>query len=185
MYISLRKAAALQKEILAALPTVETSASVSIYEENPLQTLTEARDAAAKALEVRHNLMVTLQLIRDLTAEQNFTSGIYKLVSKLSFIDKQISFYSALSRSEVSPSETVIKAKIERAKNANPDHYSFSDKAAFSIMDKHSIEDLKALVSNLKMDKVKIQDELLELNIKHSIKLTDETVAVLTAQGLI
>lgn len=187
MYISLRKAAALQKEIQAALPNVATSATVSIYENDVTSLLSAATEETAKALEDRHNLMISLNIIRDLTAEANFSSGIYKLVSRLALLEKQIAFYSALAKAEVMPAEPVIKATVERARNANPDHYSFSfsDKVAFSIMDKDTIEELKLLVASFKKEKVKIQDELLELNIKHSIKLSDEIVAVLTAHKLI
>jgi hypothetical protein len=39
MHISLRKAAALQKEILAAIPAVNPMARVSVYADNPVGEL--------------------------------------------------------------------------------------------------------------------------------------------------
>jgi hypothetical protein len=47
------------------------------------------------------------------------------------------------------------------------------------------IEQAKAEVKNLKKQKQKINDEVLELNIKTEIPLSEDVVATLTAEGLL
>jgi hypothetical protein len=185
MYISLRKAAALQKELQGAVPAISTSVTFSIYEANPLVLVETAAADALEAIELRGRLMSALYEIRNSVARVNITSGIHALVTELAALDNDIAFYNGLVRAEVSPTKAVIEGRIQRAQNSNPEHYSYSENVSVAVLNSANIEALKASLADAKKRKVKIQDELLELNIKHSIQLSDETVAVLTAAELL
>lgn len=185
MYISLRKSAALQKEILNAVPAVETTVSFSVFEALPAAIIAQSANDAVLAMELRSRLLDALYEIRDLTATANVAHGISKLVARKARVEKDIAFYNALAVAQVRPSDAVILARIDRAKNVNPDHYSYSENLSLPVLPQPSLDSLKLTVAELKKEKVRIQDELLELNIKHSIQLSEETAAVLTAQGLV
>jgi hypothetical protein len=183
MHISLRKAAALQKEILAAVPAVTDSVSVSIYSENPISDIAEHESTMLDAIALRASLMRALEEIRNSTAQVNMTSGVQKLVTRVAFLDKDIAFLTPLANAHTRQSEVVISGKIERALHADTGHYNFQEEIKFSAFE--STESFSDALASLKKEKVRIQDELLELNIKNSIRLSDDTVKVLTETGLI
>jgi uncharacterized protein YdcH (DUF465 family) len=54
-----------------------------------------------------------------------------------------------------------------------------------TVVSKEQIAQAKAEILNLKKSKQKLNDEILELNIKTEIPLSDETAAVLQAEGLL
>lgn len=185
MFISLRKAAALQKEILNAIPSVNSTVGVSIYSENPIGDLVDQELAMLDAIALRASLMRALEEIRTATANVNMSSGIHDLVTRASFIDKDIAFVSGLATAATRSTDSVINGKIERAKAADPGHYNFQEEVHFGVFSQESIESFTQALAVLKKEKVRIQDELLELNIKNNIHLSEDTVKVLTDAGLI
>jgi len=54
-----------------------------------------------------------------------------------------------------------------------------------SVVGKDQIDQAKAEIQNLKKQKQKLNDEVLELNIKTEIPLSDDVVATLQAEGLV
>jgi uncharacterized protein YdcH (DUF465 family) len=54
-----------------------------------------------------------------------------------------------------------------------------------SVLSKEQIAQAKAEVLNLKKQKQQLNDEVLELNIKTEIPLSDDVVASLQAEGLL
>jgi hypothetical protein len=183
MRISLRKAAALQKEILAAAPAVSALVKLSVYSEDPVLDLLNHERKVLEAVALRANLMKVLSEIRKDTAKVNMDGGIQGLVSRAAFIDKDIAFLSTLASADARPSSAVVSGKIDRLRTT--DTYGYSEEVVLSTLSAESIENFAASLATLKKEKVKIQDELLELNIKNSIKLSEESVSVLTEAGLL
>jgi hypothetical protein len=183
MHISLRKAAALQKEILAAIPAVNPMARVSVYADNPVGELIDLELIALDAVAERNELMSTLADIRNATAKANMEASIQNLVTEATFLDKDIAFLTGLAGSDVRPSESVIKGKVERTRTT--ESYGYQEELLFSVFHQETLDFFKDAISKKKKQKVVIQDQLLELNIKNSIKLSEENVAVLTAAGLL
>jgi hypothetical protein len=54
-----------------------------------------------------------------------------------------------------------------------------------SILDKEEVDGFKKLAAVSKKNKQKLQDEILELNVKTEITISDNAVSVLQAEGLI
>lgn len=185
MFINLRKAAALQQEILAAVPAIKTTVSVSIYDALPAAVIAQAALDTTKAMELRSSLLDALYEIRDLTAVANVTSGIVQLVARRARIEKDIAVLSAVAAADVRPAEATILAKVQRQATSDVNHYTFPENLTFAVLPQPSIDSVKETIAAFKREKVTIQDKLLELNIKNTIKLSNETVAVLTEQGLI
>jgi hypothetical protein len=110
-------------------------------------------------------------------------AGIQNLVTEAAFLDKDIAFLTGLASSDVRPSESVIKGKVERTRTT--ESYGYQEELLFSVFPQETLDFFKYAISKKKKQKVVIQDQLLELNIKNSIKLSEENVAVLTAAGLL
>jgi phage-related tail protein len=53
------------------------------------------------------------------------------------------------------------------------------------VVSQEQIDQIKAEIQNLKKQKQKVNDEVLELNIRTEIPLSDDVVKTLTEEGLI
>ena len=84
----------------------------------------------------------------------------------------------------------VIKGKLEKIKNDKGETgrrsiYGYGDTVSTSVLGREQIAQAKAEVLNLKKQKQQLNDEVLELNIKTEIPLSDDVVASLQAEGLL
>ena len=93
-------------------------------------------------------------------------------------------------RSLYGHSDTVINGKLDKIKNDKGESsrrslYGYNDTVSTTVVSQEQIDQVKAEIQNLKKQKQKLNDEILELNIKTEIPLSDEVVATLTEEGLI
>jgi ribosomal protein S13 len=83
----------------------------------------------------------------------------------------------------------VITGKIEKLKarpaDARASIYGYNDTVSTSVLAQAQIDQAKKQISDLKKQKQKINDEVLELNIKTEIPLSDEIANVLAQEGLV
>jgi len=83
----------------------------------------------------------------------------------------------------------VIKGKLEKIKSLKDEArsriYGYGDTVSTTVVSKEQIDQAKGEILSLKKSKQKINDEVLELNIKTEIPLADDTVATLQAEGLL
>ena len=192
MNITLRKASALQNSINDAVKTIKVELTVEINE------FQDVEDALAKANadminndSRRQKLTMALYNIRALVGTANAASGINTALAKAAFIDKRIGQMEEMARATEMTALEVITGKLEKVRNDKGETsrrsaiYGYSDTVTTSVLSKEQIAQAKAEVLNLKKQKQKINDEVLELNIKTEVPLADETVAVLQTEGLI
>jgi beta-glucosidase/6-phospho-beta-glucosidase/beta-galactosidase len=184
MYISLRKAAALQKEILSAIENIDTTAVVSVYEEDVNAILTAKEVVVLVKLNERNALMDALFEIRDLTAIANVAHGITSLVAQKARLEKDITLYTKLANSSPRQTTSVVNGRIQKVR-ASDNAYAHTENLCLDVLGENTIALLTATAAEMKKEKVEVQDQLLELNIKHNIDLSDGSVAVLTAKGLL
>jgi hypothetical protein len=90
----------------------------------------------------------------------------------------------------VQDSIVVIQGKLEKLKapesaNSRRSLYGYSDTVGTGVLTQTQVDAFKAEQLALKKDKQKLNDEVLELNVRTEIALSDETVAVLTSEGLV
>jgi uncharacterized protein YdcH (DUF465 family) len=83
----------------------------------------------------------------------------------------------------------VIIGKIEKLKNRKEDSrasiYGYNDTVKTGLINQQQLDGIKNEIKNLKKQKQKVNDEILELNIKTEIPLSEEVVGTLTAEGLV
>lgn len=190
MNISLRKANAIQASINDAIKGIKIETSINLNEfQDPAVELKKANDALFTNDARRQKLLVTLYNIRGLVGAANANSGIDLNLAKAAFIDKRIGQLEGLASQEAMADLAVINGKLDKIKNGKDDSrsrlYGYSDTVASSVLSQAQIDQVKAEVLNLKKQKQKLNDEVLELNIKTEIPLTDEVVATLQAEGLL
>jgi hypothetical protein len=191
MNITLRKASAIQNSIAEAVKNIKVELAVELNEfQNIEDTLSKANNELITNDGRRQSLTVALYNIRALVGTANAASGIDTALAKAAFIDKRIGQLEQLAGGTEITSLEVIKGKLEKIKNDKGDSnrrsiYGYNDTVSTGVLSKDQIAQAKTEILNLKKQKQKLNDEILELNIKTEIPLGDDTVATLQAEGLL
>ena len=190
MNITLRKANAVQNSINETVKSIKVGLTVDINEFQSVEDALNQANAELVANDTRRQkLTMALYNIRALVGTANAASGIDTALAKAAFIDKRIGQLEELAKAEAVTSLDVIKGKVEKIKtrpaDARASIYGYNDTVSTGVLSAEQIAQAKAEILNLKKQKQKINDEVLELNIKTEIPLSDDTVAVLQAEGLV
>jgi hypothetical protein len=192
MKITLRKASALQNAIQEAVKNIEVTVKVELNEfERPDVALSTANLKLISADQRRTALTKALYTIRAQVGTSNAECGINERLAKAAYVDKRIGQLTALVGADaVQDSMTVIQGKLEKLKapetaNSRRSLYGYSDTVGTGVLTQAQVDGFKAEQLALKKDKQKLNDEVLELNVRTEVVLSDETVAVLTSEGLV
>lgn len=190
MNITLRKANAVQTAINDAMKSIEVKLSVELNEFQDAESVLKQQNDKVFANDARRQkLLMALYNIRALVGTANANCGINLVLAKSAFVDKRIAQLSEIADAQEVISLDVLKGKLDKIKNRPADSrvsiYGRDDTVATSIVSRVQIDAAKAEILNLKKQKQKLNDEILELNIKTEIPLTEEVVATLQAEGLL
>jgi hypothetical protein len=190
MNISLRKASAIQNSINEAIKSIKIETTVELTEfQDTVAELQKANDTLFNSDVRRQKLLLALYNIRGLVGTANAQAGIDLSLAKAAFIDKRIAQLETLAHSEAVTDLNVIKGKLEKIKTRPADArghlYGYSDTVSTSVLGQEQIDQIKGEIKNLKKQKQKLNDEVLELNIKTEIPLSEDVVSTLQAESLI
>jgi len=187
--ISLRKANAVQVNIndllknIAIKPTIEISEFV-----DPVATLQAANDALMAADVRRSDLLMALYSIRATVGIANFNSGIGNRLSHLAYIDKRLSQLDVLvSEAAQIKDLQIISGQLEKIRNRREEHrlYGYENSVTSGVLQASQMESIRNIMRELKKQKQKLNDEVLELNVRTEIELTDEVEAILVKEGIL
>jgi len=189
MNISLRKANAIQNSINEAIRGIKIVKELKINEfQDVAAELQKANDALFNADARRQKLLLALYNIRGLVGAGNAQSGVDMKLATAAFIDKRIVQLEELATAEVMTDLTVITGQIEKIKARPADGrnlFGYNDSVESSVIAQTQLDQIKAEIKNLKKQKQKVNDEILELNIKTEIPLSEDVVKTLTEEGLV
>lgn len=188
MNVTLRKASVLQTAVNEAIRSIGTDAEVTVNEfQDGEAAVKTAADTFRANIGRRDALTRALYSIRSEVAQVNFTSGVNAMLTQVAEIEKQIQFYTVLAakipRLEAKVLEgQLAKLRVVEAKNTI---YGYKDSVTTSVLTAEDIAGFKKTVSELKRAKQKLQDSILEANVRNEITLSNETEATLQAEGLL
>ncbi len=191
MNLTLRKANAVQAGINDAIKSIKIEATLELNEFQDVATeLTKANETLFKNDSRRQRLLLALYNIRGLVGAANAQSGIDLKLASAAFIDKRIAQLDELAKLSAVTDLAVINGKLEKIRNdksetARSRIYGYNDTVSTTVVSQEQIDQVKTEIQNLKKQKQKLNDEVLELNIKTEIPLSEDVVAVLQAEGLI
>ena len=191
MNITLRKASALQNAIQEALRGIEVQLTVKINEfESAEEVLDQARDLALKNDQRRDDLLQALYDIRALVGEANARSGINQLLARAAYVDKRVVSLAAFLQAEaVQDSMAVVEGKLDKIKNDKGETrsriYGYNDTVATGVLSRDQVTGFRKQQQELKKEKQRINDEILELNVRTEITLSDSVRSLLEAEGLL
>jgi len=187
MKINLRKAAVLQNSINDVIKQIDIKTEIALTEFHaPEAEIARARMALDQALERRDRLMETLYNIRLDVSDANHAAGINSNLTAVASLEKQIQFYSGLAGKGVRENADVLAGKLRKIAESKSERlYGYNDTVTTSVYSENDLANLKRDVAKLKKSKQQLQDSILELNVRTEIELSDASVEVLQAEGLI
>lgn len=187
MKITLRQAAALQTSIQSNIGDITGSIScdqpLSVYVSDPTQRIKDMGADIDKKLTQVSTLNQILYQIRKSVSAANQAAGINDFLADLASLNKRISVYETVV-SEATPVDLLdVLGRIERAKN--PSNQYPMETVHVSALTQAQIDGYENCLKTLRRQRDKIKDDLISLNVTTKIELDDDSVAVLTEQGLI
>lgn len=191
MNITLRKANAVQNGINEIIKNIEIKTTIELNEfQDPVAELKKANDTLFTNDSRRQRLLLALYNIRGLVGTANAQSGIDLKLATAAFVDKRLVQLEALAKLEAVTDLTVINGKLEKIRNdksetARRSIYGYNDTVSTTVVSAEQISQIKAEVQNLKKQKQKLNDEVLELNIKTEIPLSEDVVKALQDEGVL
>jgi hypothetical protein len=187
MKINLRKANAIQVAINDTIKGLEFNANASINEfQDADREILAASTKFSRNLARRIALLDALYEIRKAVASANDSAGIDGRLADVARLEKDFQFYSTYAKASVITDAAVINGKLEKIRNRTEESYSFrSETVDTSIFTEAEVEGFKGVVSAAKKQKQKLQDELLDLNVRTEIEFSEATVATLTNENIL
>ena len=188
MNITLRKANAVQlsiNEMVKGL-TFDTSVSLNEFESHSAQ-IKAVRNTFDTHRATRTKLVGALYEIRKAVAGANADAGINDMLAEVAQLEKEIQFYNTFATKTPRLSDAVIAGKMDKIKNSSEESrmYGRYDTVDTGIFTKEEVEEFKRTVADLKRQKQKLQDTLLELNVQTTIELDEETEQFLVRAGIL
>lgn len=190
MNITLRKANTIQNNIQETIREINPSRTIELNEFHDIVAeLEKANKAVFDADTRKQKLLLAFYNIRGLVGAANASTSINMNLAKAAFIDKRISQLEEISKQNPLGNIDIIKGKLEKIKNLKDEArsrvFGYGDSITTSVITQDQINQAKAEILNLKKQKQKLNDEILELNIKTEIPLSEDTVTTLQAEGLL
>lgn len=191
MNISLRKASALQNSINDAIKAIKIETTVELNEFQDSQAvLLKANETLFANDARRQRLLLALYNIRGLVGTANAQCGIDLKLATAAFVDKRVGQLEEFAKLEAVTDIAVINGKLEKIKNDKGEGrvsriYGYNDTVSTTVIGREQIDAVNAEIKNLKKQKQKLNDEILELNIKTEVPLSEDVVKTLQTEGLI
>lgn len=188
MNVTLRKASVLQNAINDAIRGIDIKADVALTEFHDAEAeVAKAAAAAKNNIRRQSALFRALYDIRSVVAMANTTSGVNEKLTQVAETEKLIQFYNGIAGKEVRQTAEVLAGKLGKIKESKSERtiYGYNDTVSTSVFTAEDIADFKKTVSELKKHKQKVQDQILEANVRTEVALSEATVKTLQLEGLL
>jgi hypothetical protein len=189
MKITLRKANALQLAIGEAVKNinVETDVKINEFQVGEVEIARVATEFQAN-LQRRAGLIHAMYAIRKAVSTANAGAGVDIKLADVAQLEKQVQFYNGLTSKKIRDSEAVVEGQLNKLRESKDERrsiYGYATTVDTSVLTAEDIRGFRTAAATAKKDKQKLQDELLEINVRTEITLSDKTVTVLQVEGLI
>ena len=190
MKISLRKASAIQNSINDAVKNIEFNTTVKINEfQEAEQEISKAASTVCTNLIRRDALIDALYEIRKAVGAANSQAGLDTRLADVAHLEKQIQFYNGMAGKDVRESDKVVAGRLDKIRNGKDESrrsiYGYNDTVDTSVFTKEDLDGFRRIVAKAKKQKQKLQDEILELNVKTEVEVSAQSETTLASEGLI
>jgi hypothetical protein len=104
------------------------------------------------------------------------------------FVDKRVSQLEELANCKPVTDLSVLNGRLDKIRNRKDEGrslYGRDEVVTTTVVSEEQLSQIRSEIKNLKKQKQKINDEVLELNIKTEIPLSEEVANTLQNEGLI
>lgn len=190
MNLSLRKANAIQNLINDLLKNITIVDTVNLNEFEDAEALIAGKaQESVNAFQRQVNLIEALYDIRSNVASANNATGITEMLTKIARLDKLIAANQKMAERTVRTSAEVISGKLTKIRNTKEDgRFSMYDRyneISTGVATESNNEVYKRLVADHKREKQRLQDAVLEANVRNEIIIDAMTENTLRTEGLI
>tara|TARA_B110000908_G_scaffold164460_1_gene212548 strand:+ start:7652 stop:8227 length:576 start_codon:yes stop_codon:yes gene_type:complete len=188
--VSLRKAKALQNSLQEAITengyAINTAIEISEFEDH-LKKEASLKVEFSAAMSRRGSLLDAVYEIRAMVGAANSASRIDGLLCALAKLEKDITLFQVLAKTQPKLENNVIAGMLMKIRNReeSSSHYRQSDFVSTTIFDPAEIEKIKWRLAEMKKLKQDVQDQLLELNVQTEITLSSSTTETLKAESIL
>jgi hypothetical protein len=188
MKITLRKANALQLAIGEAVKNigVETDAKINEFQNGEAEIARIAAEFHTN-LARRTKLIDAMYAIRKAVSTANASAGVDVKLADVAMLEKQVQFYNGLAGKKVREDAVVVEGQLNKLRESKDDSrrsiYGYASTVDTSVLTAEDIKSFRTAAANAKKAKQKLQDELLEINVRTEIEVAH--VDFLTAEGLL
>jgi hypothetical protein len=183
MKITLRKAHAIQFQIIEAISKIRTTnhAAIDPYESDVDTVIEEAKIILTDNLETRVQLEHVLLSIRLAVSKANAMHNVNTLLTKLAASQRMLDIYGCIPTTPVLSNE-IMTGRMTKARAAESDYVA---SIATGLLNQSDLVEIDTVVNALELSKIDIKDELLKINISNHITLSDEDELNLGKAGII
>ena len=187
MNVTLRKANAIQVSINETLKGLEFTDTVSINEFQVVDsTFATASTKFFDNVVRRQSLLDALYEIRRAVSGANYNAGIDSKLADIARLEKDIQFYTPLSKGKTRETDLVLNGKLDKIRNRKEEaYYGRGEEVTSSLFTETEVQNFRNTVAVSKKQKQKLQDELLETNVRTEFALSEKTVATLTKENIL
>lgn len=186
MKITLRKANALQLAIGEAVKNIDivTDAKINEFQNGEAEIARIAAEFRV-SLARRTQLVDAMYAIRKAVSTANAGAGVDVKLADVAMLEKQVQFYNGLAGKKARDEAAVVEGKLKRLTEveAKSRIYGYGDTVDTSVLTAEDIKGFRTAAATAKKAKQKLQDELLEINVRTEIEVSN--VDFLTAEGLL
>ena len=186
MKITLRKANALQLAIGEAVKNIDivTDAKINEFQNGEAEIARVAAEFRVN-LERRTHLVEAMYEIRKAVSTANAGAGVDVKLADVAQLEKQVQFYNGLAGKKARDEAAVVEGKLKRLAEGDTKSriYGYGDTVDTSVLTAEDIKGFRTAAATAKKAKQKLQDELLEINVRTEIEVSN--VDFLTAEGLL
>lgn len=187
MKVSLRKANAIQASIQETLKSLELETVVSLNEfENAADTLVKSKEKFNQTFDRRMDLIRAQYVIRATVGRANVECGISDRLASAVMTDRMITELTQIVNADDETEYKQVEARLEKIRNTpETAMYGVTKVVTTSLVGEAQKLSANAGLKTLKKEKQKLNDEILELNIKTEIEFDEGIVDILMSEGLI
>jgi hypothetical protein len=190
MKITLRKANALQIAIGEAVKNIsaETDVKINEFQNGEFEISRVATEFRANVAR-RTALINVMYNIRKAVSTANAGAGVDVKLADVAMLEKQVQFYNGLASKKVRESAAVVEGQLNKLRESKDDSrrsiYGYATTVDTSVLGAEDIREFRTSAAEAKKAKQKLQDELLEINVRTEIEIAQDAVQFLTAEGLL
>ena len=190
MNITLRKANALQLAIGEAVKNIDVETDVKINEfQNGEAEIARVSAELQSNIARRNQLLGAMYEIRQAVSTANAGAGVDVKLAGVARLEKDIQFYNGLAGKKVREAANVVEGQLAKLRESKDDSrrsiYGYATTVDTSVLTAEDIKGFRTAAAAAKKAKQKLQDELLEINVRTEIAIAQDAVQFLTAEGLL